>query len=50
MFPVVVEVPTVGSIQPHIGRGPVTEVSYWVAGDTHTRSLIALVLFHDVEL
>lgn len=45
-----VQVATVGTIQPHVSGRMVVVISHWPAGNTDTCTLIASVLFGDVEL
>lgn len=50
LLPVVVQVATVSTVQPHVSRGAVVEVMYGPARYTHARSLVPSVLLHYVEL
>lgn len=49
-FPSMVQVATIGTIQPHVSGGVVVVISDWPAGNADTCALIASVLLGDVEL
>lgn len=46
MFSPVVQVPTVGPVQPHVCSGAVGVVTDWPLRHAHTGSLIAFVFLH----
>lgn len=49
-FPSMVKVATISTIQPHICSCMVVVISNWPARNTNTRSLVASILFGNVEL
>ena len=50
LLPIVVEVATVGAVQPHVIGRTVAVVTHGPARDSHARSLVSLVLLHYEEL
>ena len=49
-LPPVVQVATIGTVQPHVSSSVMVVISDWPTRNTHTCALIASVLFGDVEL
>lgn len=50
LLPVMVEVATVGSVQPHVGGGAMVEIVNGPTRHSHARAFVASVFLHNVEL
>lgn len=50
LLPVMVEVATVGSVQPHVGGGAMVEIVNRPTRHSHARPFVASVFLHNVKL